>query len=264
VELPPVVRKALLALLTGAVAFVVTNLSNQPAFASLVLSLLVGGIVLLVQFLHDLERRQSALEAAIGSLRSESAAAPERTRELLRSEARNISEATRLHQRLEGTPHGLDLLTRLAEGLDGSGLAMKVARAEITSAVNFVDAVARGGEIVAEGDERDWLLNLTRNTLRTLDAISRASHGAGDTMSDEGYWDTEIGTQYLELQRDAVRRGVAIRRIFVVPDERLAEHPDLLALARQHRAAGITVRILNAARRRAAATSRTWCSSTSR
>jgi hypothetical protein len=178
VELTPVVRKVLLAVLTGAVAFTVTNLSDQPAFPALVLSLLVGGIVLLVQFLHDLERRQSALEEAVGALR----ALPEQTGQLLRTEARAIGDAVRLHQRLAGTEDGLDLAGRLADRLaGGDGLAMRVARSEITAAAGFLDVVRRGGEAVAEGEERDWLIELTRLGTRSLDAISRATEGASGT-----------------------------------------------------------------------------------
>ena len=44
---------------------------------------------------------------------------------------------------------------------------------------------------------------------------------------------------------DAVRLGVLVRRLFVVPNSHVAEHPDLLALARQHQAIGITVRTLS-------------------
>jgi hypothetical protein len=130
-EVPPVVRKVLAAAITGAAAFLVTNVSRQPTFPGLVLSLLVGGMVLLVQFLYELERRQLAVEAAIDSMRTAAGTIPDQVRVQLRAEVRKIGDAVRLHQRLEQTPHGLDLINRIADGLDGSkpGLAMRVAQA---------------------------------------------------------------------------------------------------------------------------------------
>lgn len=246
-EFPPVVRKTLAAVITGTAAFVVTNVSRQPTFPGLVLSLLVGGMVLLMQFLYELERRQLAVEASIDSLRQAAADVPEQVRTQLRTEVRKIGDATLLHQRLEQTPHGLDLITRIADGLNGGkpSLAMRVAQAEVSSAVDFLDAVARGGVAMTEGEDRDWLTTLTRLSDRTMDAITHASEGADAAFSDDGFWDTEIGNHYLELQRDAVRRGVQVRRLFVVPNDHVAEHPDLLALARQHQAIGITVRTLS-------------------
>jgi hypothetical protein len=246
-EFPPVVRKFIAAGITGAAAFLVTNVTRQPTFPGLVLSLLVGGMVLLVQFLYELERRQLAVEAAVDSLRQEGGAAADRVRAVLRAEIRKIGDATLLHQRLEQTPHGLDLITRIADGLDGGtpSLAMRVARAEVSAAVDFLDAVSRSGEAIAEGEDRDWLTALTRLSGRSIDAITHASESADAAFSDDGLWDTEIGNHYLELQRDAIRRGVQVRRLFVVPNDHTAEHPDLLALARQHRATGITVRTLS-------------------
>ena len=92
-EVPPVVRKVLAAAITGAAAFLVTNVSRQPTFPGLVLSLLVGGMVLLVQFLYELEQRQLAVEAAVGSLRADGVDVADRVRAVLRSEIRKIGEA---------------------------------------------------------------------------------------------------------------------------------------------------------------------------
>ena len=239
-ETPPVVRRILVAVLTGGLAFVATNLSDQPAFPALVLSLLVGGIVLLVQFLYELERRQSAVETGLDTARAE-------TRSQLRDEMAKIGAAVELHQRLEQTTDGLDLATRLAAGLDRTdGLAMRVARAELTAAVDLLDAVARAGEATVEGEDRDWLLALTRLGHRSLDAISHASAGPGDSFSDDGFWNTEIGTAYLESQRDAIRRGVRVRRLFVAPDDRVARHPGFTELIRQQQAIGVVARVLRA------------------
>ena len=236
-DTPPVVRKIVIAVLTGGLAFVATNLSDQPAFPALVLSLLVGGMVLLVQFLYELERRQSAVESRLAT-----------TPELLRAEVARIGPATALHQRLEQAPDGLALATRIAAGLVGAaepGLPMRVAQTELAAATDLLDAVARAGEAIVDGEDRDWLIALTRLSRHSLDAISHASAGE-DGFSDDGFWDTELGNLYLELQRAAIRRGVRVRRLFVTPDAEVAGHPGLAALVRQQQAVGVLVRVLHA------------------
>ena len=246
----PIARKVTVAGITGGITFLATNLSDQPPFPAAVLSLLVGGIVLLVQFLFDLERRQLGVEAALELLHSEHATQEERMRSLVRAELAKTSDATALHQQLERVPHGLELVQRVVasslsavEG-DQLNLAVRVAQAELSAAIDLLDVVTRGGEASAQGEDRDWLTTLTRLSSRSINAISHGSETSTDTFSDDGFWNTEIGNHYLELQREAIHRGVQVRRLFVVPNNRVASHPELLELVWLHQAVGVHVRIL--------------------
>ena len=106
-ETPSLVRKIFVASLSGGITFLVTNVSDQPLFPALVLSLLVGGIVLLTQFLLDLEHRQRSVEAALGSLRDDQ-------REAVRRGVRIRRLFVVPHDRLAAHP-GLASLLRLHE-----------------------------------------------------------------------------------------------------------------------------------------------------
>jgi hypothetical protein len=249
-EVPPIIRKIVITAATGGVTFLVTNLTNQPAFPAAVLSLLVGGIVLLSQFLLDFDRRHASLEDELATLRDEWAAAPAEIGSQMRAEIAKVGEAITLRESLQRSTEGLDIASRLAALLpaDGEppGLAMRVAQAELAAAVGFLDAMARGGHAAMEGEDRDWLTALARLAGHSLNAMSLCSERPDGSFSDDGFWNTEIGVRYLGLQRDAIRRGVRIRRLFIVPNARLAAHPDLAALLEQHRVAGIEVRVLTA------------------
>src|SRR5262249_1809479 len=61
-----------------------------------------------------------------------------------------------------------------------------------------------------------------------------------------GLWSFELGHRYLDAQREAVRRGVVIRRIFVLEQGTLADDARIRKMRDQQGSAGITVRILEA------------------
>jgi hypothetical protein len=250
-DVPPIIRKILITAGTGGVTFLITNLTDQQPFPSAVLSLLVGGIVLLSQFMMDFDGRHVAVENELTALRGEWQAAARGFRTQLRSEVAKVGDATALRERLERTSNGVDIATRLASLLpateaEPAGLAMRVAEAELAAAMDFLSSMAAGGHAAMEGEDRDWLTTLARLCEHSLNAISLCSEGPDGSFSDDGFWNTEIGVRYLELQREAIRRGVRIQRLFVVANDRLAGHPDLITLLDQQREAGVTVRVLQA------------------
>jgi hypothetical protein len=248
-QTPPVARRIALTVATGGVAFLLTNVTDQPLFPALVLSLLVGGITLLGQFLFDLDRRQADLVAELAALREQSATTDERVRAGLRDEVAKIGDATLLHQRLEQASSQLGVVSRLVERLTATsgvapGLGMRVAYAELAAATDLLDVVSRDGEAASDGEDRDWLIALTELCVRSIDAVSHGSQGPDESFSDDGFWDTELGGRYLELQREATRRGVRVRRMFVVPNAQAAAHPDFRVLLASHVDAGVVVRVL--------------------
>jgi hypothetical protein len=67
----------------------------------------------------------------------------------------------------------------------------------------------------------------------------------GGECSDGGLWTSDYGRRYYELQREAISRGVAIRRIFIIDQPELATDADFLRICQQHNDLGIQVRVLS-------------------
>jgi hypothetical protein len=106
--------------------------------------------------------------------------------------------------------------------------------------------LGNGSEVPYEGEDRDWMLGLTRNAASTIDAISLTTVDAGIDI-DGGLWMTDLGQRYLQTQQEAVHRGVKIRRIFVTDKASVAEDHDFQYVCGMHNRMGIDVRVLYAA-----------------
>jgi hypothetical protein len=160
----PVVRKIVLTLLTGGVTYAVTNLTDQPQPTVLTLSVLIGGVTLLAQFLSSYDAQQRRAE-----------------------------------ERLSALEHGQSAGFR-----------------EVRSTVT--------------------------------DATSQASRTADGGFADEVFWNSEAGLRYLEWQRQAIERGVTIRRIFVTDHEPTTATSGFRKIVREQLDVGIDVRILDASK----------------
>jgi hypothetical protein len=124
-------------------------------------------------------------------------------------------------------------------------LLQRVAGREIGRLTRFVRQVAVGNEIAYDGEDREWLLGLTEEADATVDATSLSTVDAGMRGFDGGLWTSDLGTRYLELQREAIRRGVRIRRIFVFENEELARDETFLKITQMQRDVGVEVRMLD-------------------
>jgi len=124
-------------------------------------------------------------------------------------------------------------------------LLKRLAQQEVERVISFVRQVPVGGQIVYEGEDRDWLLGLTRGAERTIDAISLPTVDAGMSGFDGGLWTSDLGIRYLELQRDAIARKVRIRRIFVFQNAEMAGDETLLRVTQGQRDVGVEVRMLD-------------------
>lgn len=124
-------------------------------------------------------------------------------------------------------------------------LLQRLAQRQIEQATRFVQQMPRGGEIAYDGEDRDWLLDLTREAGHSIDAISIATVDGGMADFRDGLWTSDLGARYLELQREAIARHVRIRRIFVLGNEELAHDEALLGIIQIQRDIGIEVRLLN-------------------
>jgi hypothetical protein len=110
----------------------------------------------------------------------------------------------------------------------------------------FLKELSEGGNVTYEGEDRDWMLSLTRNARSSIDATSLTTVDArGHGFVDGGLWSSDLGQRYLEAQRDAVQRGVRIRRVFIMDRPGLANDPPFLEVCAFQRKLGIDVRVLD-------------------
>jgi hypothetical protein len=134
-----------------------------------------------------------------------------------------------------------------ASSADGmvNPLLQRLARREIERVTSFVRQLPVDSEIAYDGEDRDWLLGLTREAESSINAISLSTVDAGVRGLDGGLWTSDLGIRYLELQREAITRKVRIRRIFVFENADMALEEDFLTITETQRAAGVEVRMLD-------------------
>jgi hypothetical protein len=239
-----VVRKVATTLTIGGSAFLVTNMLGQDITWSVLLSVFVSGVTLVVQFLAEFDRRLYAVEMS----QNRHFALVD---DLIKNRFDSISEATELFGRVESSPVSIELvkqLVRHSANLDGSveQLIHRFAQSEISRVSDVMKGLSERGEITYDGEDRDWLLALTRNSERSIDAISFMAVDASDqTFDDGGLWASDLGQRYLEAQQKAMDRKVVIRRIFVLDDPEGARDPELLQMCELQQKLGILVRILD-------------------
>jgi hypothetical protein len=239
-----VVRKVATTLALGGGTYLITNTYEQPIIESLILSVFIGGVTLVAQFLFDFANRLDALE--IGQRHHLAA-----VKDLVRNRFANISEATELFGRVESSAMGIDLVKQLAHhsaNLDPTEhqLIHLLAHSEITRVSDFMKELSQHSEITYDGEDRDWLLALTRNAQSTIDATSfMAVDASVQGFSNGGLWASNLGQSYLEEQQKALDRGVKIRRIFMLDAPEQAQDPELLQICEMQQQLGISVRILD-------------------
>jgi hypothetical protein len=126
-------------------------------------------------------------------------------------------------------------------------LLQRLARREVDRVASFLRQLPAGTEIGYDGEDRDWMLGLTREAQASVDAISLSTVDAGVLGLDGGLWTSDLGRRYLELQREAVTRDVRIRRIFVVEQEHeeMIRDESFLRIIQMQRDMGVKVRMLD-------------------
>ncbi|HET7017779.1 MAG TPA: hypothetical protein VFI65_27905 [Streptosporangiaceae bacterium] len=161
-----------------------------------------------------------------------------------------LDKSIELADLAERSALGTELLT---EFMDVAGktdenvnpLLLRMAQREIKRVTHFVQELPGGREIAYDGEDREWLLGLTQDTERSVDAISLSTVDAGMRGFDGGLWTSDLGTRYLELQREAVARGIIIRRIFVFESNDLVGDETFLNITKIQRDVGVDVRMLD-------------------
>jgi hypothetical protein len=234
-----VILKSVVAVVTGIVAYLVTNLTDEPTVWVLTISAFIGGVVLIVQFLIDFEQRLKSVESSL-TRHSDSMTA------LVERRFGEISQVVELFNLVEASATRMDVIQFLRHAVkidDSSPLLYDFAHAEIRRMSQFLKELGDGSASYL-GEDRDWLLALTRSARDSIDATSLQAVDAGGHTYDDGFWDTDLGNRYLEYQKDAVGRHVKIRRVFVLDDAATAADEAFRRTCRRHAELDIEVRVL--------------------
>ena len=124
-------------------------------------------------------------------------------------------------------------------------LLQRLAQREIERLNSFARQLPAGSWIEYDGEDRDWLLGLTHEAKRSIDAISLHTVDAWGRGLDGGLWGSDLGARYLDAQRKAIDRKVRVRRIFVFNDADMASHEDVMNITERQRSVGVDVRKLD-------------------
>ena len=246
-----IARRILVSLTIGAATYGLTSLAdtsqgNQAALTALTLSVFLGGVVLVVQFLLEIDSRLRGLE-----LRQ--IAHEQRIEGAIERAFGQINQAARLFGLLEETAARSDPVTQMVQHAilikpSEPSVVYDFAQNEISRTSSFLKALA-AGEATYEGEDRDWLIGLTDCTRSHIDATSFATVDAGGDSFSDGFWQTPLGRRYLKAQRDAVHeRGVTVRRIFIFDKPNLATDSDFHQICAMQLDAGVDVRVLEHSR----------------
>ena len=242
----PILVKIATSLAAGSLVFGITSIpAVQQVIQSVQISVLVGGIVLLIEFLTEFEKSIEYLKIS------------------QREGLANFSEASRLYDKMERSPvnhsHVDFFLNQVGSlGRDTRSLLLDLVDLEINrlglfikqvhEAGRFAGAVQSGVEqpfsIAYHGEDREWLLALTFVAKKSIDAISLSTIDAGVNNYDGGLWRSDLGHRYIELQRMAIQRGLQIRRIFYFDRPKISQDSVFQNICARQWAIGVNVRTL--------------------
>jgi hypothetical protein len=242
-----VIRTVLLTVVSGGATYLVTNALNKEPVMSIMLSVLIGGIILMVRFLHDFEIRLASVEkleqASAEDMKRLVGDSLDHVQHLVGGAFKQMSEATELFGLVEASALQTDVVTQFVRNSTqimptSAPIVYNFAQSRIKEMSDFLKQLGEGGTVTYYGEDRDWLLGLTRTATTSVDAISLAA-------VDHDLWHSEIGQRYLDAQRRAARDGRRIRRIFVLDTPEMENDPDLRRTCEEQRKMRIDVRLLD-------------------
>lgn len=248
-----VLRELLVALCSGAVALGIALSAWVSGPQAATVAVVTAGTAVTADLLRDFRRRLYRTELRTQAAIEKAGAAMEQAAGLFRAEvAQRFAQLTTIPEAF-----GLEPLdqTRAAELVKVVQDAYAFEHRSSPLANSFVLAEAqrfnlllhqlRAGEGTYDGEDRDWLLTLARSCGRTLDATSLSTTDAGGRLRfSGGFWESDLGLHYLELQADAVARGVAIRRVFILENPKVTEDAAYQEMCERQTRLGIEVRYL--------------------
>ena len=240
-----ILRKAGLTAITAGLTYAITAIVDRPNIAGLNLSILIGGVTLIVQFLNDFERRLQIVER-------KQQEHTEQVERMVDSRFHKINEATELFSLVETSTMRADDVTALVRhstriAPTSPTLVRNLAHLQIQRTSDLLKVLSEGADLIYEGEDREWLLGLTDHAERSMDAVSLTTVDASSKglLEGDSFWTSDLGQRYLDAQRQATQRGVVIRRILVLDQPTPDDTDDLAKLCELHRAAGISIRVLD-------------------
>lgn len=219
-------------LLIGLITLVAARLAGMQVDSTLMLAAIVAFGLALVLFIVDTEIRLSAV------------------REVVTTDFARIGRLAELSAKMEQSSLGSASLAEFLEAASQvderiSPLLQRVARKEVERVTAFARQLRVGAEIAYDGEDREWMLGLTREAESSIDAVSPSTVDAGVLGLDAGLWTSDLGIRYLDDQRKAIARNVRVRRIFVVEDRAMVHDESFYRVTQMQRSAGVQVRMLD-------------------
>ncbi|GAA1896250.1 DUF6879 family protein [Actinomadura bangladeshensis] len=220
------------AAVAGTFAFIITNYgADQTVAQSLTLSVLIGSVIMLVQLLIDFDGRIERIERWM--------------------HATDLAiESAKWQQALGDSALDREAFTRFREavvnfGQDCPPLIRRFTEIVVKGDTELIDRLSRGDrEMTCDGEDHDWILQLTQATMKTIDATSTTTVDGEEESFTGGFWTSEHGRRYLKAQAEARTRGVTIRRLFIMPGDPDDNDEVFRSIAQEQRGAGIEVRVL--------------------
>lgn len=229
--------KIAIGLVAWLTAYGIAKFAAQNELWSVGVSTFVSGVVLVIQFLLDVERE-------LHRLRTTHRADAEAARTQLDDAVGTLNVAAKLYREVEESPvatAAMESLIHAVGTLRPPGEAQLMTDFANTEIERLADILVslQNGEVAYEGEQRDWLIGLTRVAAGSIDAMSLVFRSDGPQGSppvvDNGLWLSEVGQRYLDAQADAIQhRSVVVRRIFMLDDAELIDDPIVRDLIRQH------------------------------
>jgi hypothetical protein len=248
-----VLRRVFVALLSGGLAYFITTMSAQPQIWVLTVTVFISGVTLVLQFINDFDNHLERFAKKLTSLMEEQSAHTNAIQSLIENGFARTSKVNELFRAVEESSLRTDVITQLVRHSTqiepGSPpLVNGFAESQINRTSQFLKELGEGGVVAHDGEDREWLLELTIQSQHTIDATSLSTVDGGATSFHGGLWTSDFGQRYLGLQRDAIHRGVLIRRVFILDSGfEQPEDSDFLLIYRQHRDLGIHTRVLERA-----------------
>ncbi|OLB65192.1 MAG: hypothetical protein AUI10_07890 [Actinobacteria bacterium 13_2_20CM_2_72_6] len=208
-------RKIALTGVSAVIAYVATTFFGQPTqIWSVTLATFIGGVALVVQLLVEFDTRMANAEigqdARMRTLEESQQKHSEQIEQLVRESYVKINEATELFALVEASALRTDVVTQFVKHSTqirpAPALIFDFAQGEIARMSEFLKEISRSGYVAYDGEDRDWLLGLTRHAQSSIDATSLTAVDAGGSgFGEGGLWSSDLGQRYLEVQRDAVQ-----------------------------------------------------------
>jgi|GEM_PF-3380703 hypothetical protein len=241
VQVSPVLLRVAVPLGSGALTYWLTSAAHESTEWTILLSTFVGGIVLVVQFLVGVDRDLEAMKHHVGA----DIAIMRRT---IEEHFSKIGDATRIYSTINSSPLAdsvMDVVENLA-GITGESpeLGRRLLGSEIQSLTHLLKGFTEG-RATYEGEDQDWILVLTEEAKKSIDAISTRGVDGGTEGFGDGFWTTRLGIRYLVAQRKAHVRQVCVRRLFILESPQAMEKPDFRKTCKTQLKSHVEVRVLD-------------------